>query len=791
MGSKRFGFVWRHKELLYLLLLILVGVFLRVYRLDSLPPGFHFDLAFNARDIARLMHGDVRIFFPANTGREPLFIYLQAAFAYAFGLTEFGLTLASVFVGVTTIPLVYAFTKSLLRDEKIALLAATFTAISFWHVFYSRYGLRVILVVPLTLLTFWFLWLAVRRRNSRMYALSGAAMALAVYTYPSARLLPLGVGIVLLFVILSDRGRAKDYFKGLLVFLGVSAILIAPLAWYFAQHPDEFFSHTFQVSVLSPDAKNSDVASAIWGNILRVLGMFFITGDNGLLRNLPGRPVFDPLLGALFVVGVVVLFIRLFRPRAAFLERLPAVILLTWLLVSLVTSVFSDDAPNFLRTLPALPAVMILPAWGAGEIWERIQRPILKNVYAVVLIGVILFSAGIAVRDYFVSFANAPSLYYVFDADKVEIANWINANAPTNRIWLAPLYYQQGTISLLTRTTPLDSFESRDTIVLPSASGGKGAIYVFPLEQQQKLRTLAARLGDLGQSEVITGTNGAPLMNVYRVPTENLPDAANPIPTLQRGGEFLQTDQFTRVQWQANLELIGYSIEASDKAGRNLMVTLFMHALAPIANDYTFSVQVVDDKQRVWGQEDKWAGDNSYATSQWKAGDVIVERFYPGLNACAPEGTYHLTVQAYDPKTNTVLPIVGQNEPRADLGSRTAQLAASNRLEDLEPAYSMEARIAPGLQLLGYSLTPEAPKPGEPFSLSLFWKGTATPRTNPIHIHVRDSSGQDVELSTRTLTTPSKDRGSCSFFDLQLPTDTMGASSLFVNETKITQLELR
>src|SRR5581483_7559179 len=114
-----------------------------------------------------------------------------------------------------------------------------------------------------------------------------------------------------------------------------------------------------------------------------------------------------------------------------------------------------------------------------------------------------------------------------------------------------------------------------------------------------------------------------------RVPTENLPDAANPIPTLQRGGEFLQTDQFTRVQWQANLELIGYSIEASDKAGRNLMVTLFMHALAPIANDYTFSVQVVDDKQRVWGQEDKWAGDNSYATSQWKAGDVIVERFYP------------------------------------------------------------------------------------------------------------------------------------------------------------------
>lgn len=773
---------------MYLLLVILVGVFLRVYRLDSLPPGFHFDLAFNARDIARLMHGDVRIFFPANTGREPLFIYLQAAFAYAFGLTEFGLTLASVFVGVATIPLLYAFTKSLLRDQRIALLAATFAAISFWHVFYIRYGLRVILVVPLTLLTFWFLWLAIRRISGRRYALAGMALALSVYTYPSARLLPIGVGLVLLFVILSDRERARYYLRGLLVLFGVSVILIAPLAFYFAQHPDEFFSHTIQVSVLSPDAENRDVTGAIWGNMLRVLGMFFIAGDNGLLRNLPGRPVFDPLLGALFVIGVVVLLIRLFAPRLAMVERLPAVILATWLLASLVTSVFSDDAPNFLRTLPALPVVMILPAWGAVAIWERIQRPMLQNAYAVVLSGAIVLSAGLAAYDYFARFATAPSLYYVFDADKVEIANWLNANAANNRIVLAPLYYQQGTISLLTRTTPLDSVESRDTIVLPSASGGKGAIYIFPLEQQQKLKTLAARLGDLGQSQVITGTNGAPLMNVYRIAAENLPDAANPIPTLQRGGEFLQPNQVTHVRWQDNLELLGYSVDASDKAGRNLMVTLFMHALAPIAKDYTFSVQAADDRQRVWGQEDKWAGDNSYATSQWKAGDVIVERFYPGLNACAPEGMYHLTVQAYDPKTNAVLPIVGQRDPRADLGTRTAQLAASNRLEDLEPAQPMEAEIAKGLQLLGFTLSPAMPKQGAAFSLALFWQGTAAMRTIPIRVHVRDSSGQDVELSTRTLTTPPKDRGLCSFFDLTLPMTISGASSLYVNDTKMIDL---
>ena len=51
----------------------------------------HFDLAFNAMDIARMDPGDLRIFFPANTGREPLYIYFQALVTLALGLTPFAL----------------------------------------------------------------------------------------------------------------------------------------------------------------------------------------------------------------------------------------------------------------------------------------------------------------------------------------------------------------------------------------------------------------------------------------------------------------------------------------------------------------------------------------------------------------------------------------------------------------------------------------------------------------------------------------------------------------------------
>jgi hypothetical protein len=106
-----------------------------------------------------------------------------------------------------------------------------------------------------------------------------------------------------------------------------------------------------------------------------------------------------------------------------------------------------------------------------------------------------------------------------------------------------------------------------------------------------------------------------------RVPSANLPDSQNPLPLLSRGGSFLQPQNAVRANWANQFELLGYSVEAADAARRNLQVGLFFHALNPIERDYTFSVKVRDNQAYVWGQEDKWAGSNSYATSQCFVGN--------------------------------------------------------------------------------------------------------------------------------------------------------------------------
>lgn len=784
----------------FLAAILVLAAFLRFFQLDAIPPGFQFDQAFNAFDLLRLLQGQFAIFFPANTGREPLYFYLSMPSVALFGTTAFAIKLTSAIIGLLTIPLNYGFVRSFFQSERIALLAAFFAAISFWHIFFSRDGLRVILEVPLTLLTFWYLWRALfsspllrGNEGDKTWIKVGIFLSLALYTYPSARLLPLAIIFLIGYAAWNDRSRAREYFKGMLITFAISAILVAPLGVYFALHPDEFIAHTGSISVFDPRVGGGDIPAAILKNLVAILGMFLVQGDNGSIHNLPFRPIFDPLVGALFLLGVAILLIALVpspirrgvRGEGSSTTRARAIFLSTWLVISLASSLFSDDAPNFLRMLPSLPAIMILPAWGASEIWDRLTGSFTRRVGVVALSLILIISAGLTFRDYFITFANLPGLYYTFDADKVDVADWINRTSNSNQIFLAPLWYQQGTISLLTHNAPLKSFESRDTIVLPSSALGRDAVYGFPPEQDKKIETLASRLGSLGAREDLVGSNRAMILLTYRVPAKNLPDPQNPLDVLTRGSSFIQPQKIERANWNNQLELLGYTLDPG-AGGRNPTTTLFLRPLAQMNEDYTFSIKVRDDKNRVWGQEDKWTGDNSYETSHWGVGDLVIEKFYPGLNPCAPAGDYRLTVEAYNPRNGQVLARTDREDNAAQVGTMRASAPTSNRLEDLEPEQAKEIRVDNNLQLIGYTVTPEQPRIGDAISLSLFWRGVAKGSSEKITLRLGDA-----KLIETSIQVPEDGRGLCTFYDLTVPSSLApGTASFWANDKQIAPVQI-
>ncbi len=776
-----------------------LAAFFRLYQLAELPPGFQFDQAFYVFDALRLLQGEFALFFPQPGKSEPLYQYLlMVGVALCGSDTPLGLKLTGAIIGTLTIPLVYGVTRALFvaspARSRVALLAALFTAISFWHIFYCRYGERIVLTLFFAILAFWFFWRALiaspqfQVSGSRFtfdfilwrdYVLTGLFTGLTLYTYPSGRIVPVALVLLTAYAALTDRTRATYYLKGLVLAGIVTTIIFLPLGTYYLLHPADFLAHAADVSIFVPHgAVSNNVPLELGRNALKILEMFFVVGDGGVLRNLPYRPIFDPLVAALFLTGALAWFAAFNASPAA---RQRAMFLLVWLGLALALSLVSDDAPNNGRVLVGLPVVMMLPAWGAIEIGERVRAPMARHAGGAALALVVLVSAGLTYRDYFVTLANDPATYLAFDADKVEIAQWINATAPTQHLYLAPVVHQVGTISLLTRLAPLKSFESRDTVILPSRAEGKDAVFAFPLEQEKKAQTMLTRLGALATRDELPGVKFSRLLWLVRVPAQNLPDPQDPLATLARGGEFIQPQKNTRAIWGDAIELLGYSINADDAPQRNLEVTLFLFARQRLSTDYTFSVKARDARERVWGQEDKWTGNNSYATTQWSPGDLIVERFYPGLSACAPADEYRVTVEVYDPKTMQTL------GDAVALGAWRADVSRGNLLEHLEPEHATDIRMGEDLHLIGYTLTPSRARAGETFSLALFWRGAGDGSlTRRVAIRLGDTT-----LAEQSIALPIEARGLCTLFDLQATRAvTPGIRALSVNDIKITDFTL-
>ncbi len=128
---------------------VLVAFAALMVRLNDVPPGVQHDQVFNIVDAIELLYGRYRIYFTANFGREPLFIYSAAAlFKLANGQFIWGLRLASV-VWAT---LGAAVSIGLARRKlpfAAALVAVLLMAGSFWFLFTGRVGLRAISAMTL------------------------------------------------------------------------------------------------------------------------------------------------------------------------------------------------------------------------------------------------------------------------------------------------------------------------------------------------------------------------------------------------------------------------------------------------------------------------------------------------------------------------------------------------------------------------------------------------------------------------------------------------------------------
>jgi len=389
---------------------------LRFVALGQIPPGLYHDEAYNGLDGLEVLAGRGSIYFPANHGREPLYIYLSALPLALLGRAPAALRLAAAVVGTLTIPATVLLARSWF-GKRVGWLSGAVLAVTLWHVHLSRVAFRAVtmpLWTALALLVGTWAW---RRGGRGRWLLAGLVYGFGFYTYLPVRLTPL---VLLLWAgLLVAQGKAHRLWPGAAWFGLGAAIALAPLLGYTVGHWEVVMGRPGSVSVFNPAINKGDLPGTILRHLVRTLGMFFVRGDRIPRHNLPGRPVFDPVLGLAMVTGTIWAAVRARR-------RLAPAFLLTWVGLMLVPTWLAEDAPHFLRAVGVLPLATVLPALGLAWAWERLERAGREGTGLLVVLAALAIGLGATGRDYFVRYPALPEVHYFFEEAATRLAADVN-----------------------------------------------------------------------------------------------------------------------------------------------------------------------------------------------------------------------------------------------------------------------------------------------------------------------------------------------------------------------------
>jgi 4-amino-4-deoxy-L-arabinose transferase-like glycosyltransferase len=454
-----------------LLLALATAVSLRLFNLANWPPGLYRDEAFNGLDALRVLNGELSLFFTANNGREPLYIYLTALSVALFGRTVLAVRLAAAVVGSLTTGLVYQLGRSWF-GWRVGLLAAWLWAITLWPVHLSRLGLRAVLLPAVLALVFWLGTEAYRRQQPGWWLAAGLAYGVGFYTYLAIRFTPLLLLAVAAFLLW--RGQRERLLRGAGWFLLGTAVALLPLILFYSQNPDLLLGRTGQVSILSPTINEGDFWGTLWRHAGRALGLFIWRGDTILRHNPAGRPLFDWLMAGPFLLGLFYCLRHWRKPAAA--------VTLLWITIMLGVTILAEDTPHFLRAVGILPAAIFLPALGLNWLWQSPRLPQMAGggLVAVLIAGSLLLT----VRDY-VNYSRQPDTALLFEAAATALAGQLNEEVAGTAVYLDRRFWDESSqkgwssIPFLADLSQVQMVRPEEGLS-PAVPGQPVSLYVWP-----------------------------------------------------------------------------------------------------------------------------------------------------------------------------------------------------------------------------------------------------------------------------------------------------------------------
>ncbi len=509
-------------EVALLLLILIVALFLRTWHIGQMPHGCQSDECNNALDAMRWLHGEPYTpYAGTNEGQATLFTYIIAALFALLGPKMNTLRLVPALVGTLTILAFYGLARWRFRSPRLALVLAALFAASRWHITFSRIVYELIMVPLVVSLLLWVLLRALRHGRRLDWAWVGFFLALGMNTYTAFRVVPAWIALFFLYWLAGDllheerRARLWRDVEGMAL-AGVTGIVgLGPLLVYTLRHWDQFTSRMRHISVFN-DIQAAGSYEPLRQNIVKTLKMFNVQGDMAALNNLPGEPLLDIFVGALFVLGIIYALRYVNRP-------LPF-LYVTGVLFQMSTVIFSvaHEAPSARRPIGILVLVYLLVGEVLAQVWRAFDlawRNYGQRVFQGLLVLMVATLTVWNAHMYFGVQAKLPEVQLAYSPHESAVGEYIRTLPPDTLILVTRAYHHHSAVKFI---------GGRDVIPLNLSQHvplrqqvDTDVVYILDPPLQNVIPFLQRVYPD-GQVEFHRGPAGVLLFISFHVPAEDM-----------------------------------------------------------------------------------------------------------------------------------------------------------------------------------------------------------------------------------------------------------------------------
>lgn len=364
-------------------LIIVLGLFLRLYKLDSIPPGLTWDeaaLGYNAYSILQTGKDEYGNFLPLTLKsfgdhKPALYTYLDIPFVAVLGLNEWAVRFPSVLAGMGFIILSYLLTREIFKNTPLSLAVAFFAAVSPLSIQFSRVGFESNVAVFLNLLGLYLFLKGLK--NSRYFFGASLAFIFSMLCYQGSKIF---VPIILIGLFLFFRKQVKIKRDLFLSFLIVTAAGVAIyLSTFLFGHSDRLAAQNLfaykrsQAKIdlistetgLGPGSIQFEILHGEWWEFIRTIlshyliyfspDTLIIEGDYSQRHSVPDLGILNYYALILVPFGFYFLWMKRVTDKK---------FILFWLFTATIPAVFSRDLISMVRALNLMFPLAVLEGFG-------------------------------------------------------------------------------------------------------------------------------------------------------------------------------------------------------------------------------------------------------------------------------------------------------------------------------------------------------------------------------------------------------------------------------------------